>query len=154
MPTIPLPASPQLVWFLLRPTDDLTDDEKATFARIRQHPQVELPYQLTRRFQTMVRLHSAHDLPAWFQACLDSDISDLQTFATSLQREEPSIQLALSSPWSTGPVEGHVNRLNFIKRSMYGRPKFDLLRLRVLAPYPYLHAKGRRTKTGHRNEKG
>lgn len=128
-----LPASRQLVWLLLRPADDLTDEEKATFSRIRQHPQVELTYQLTRRFQTMVRLHSVVDLPAWFQACLDSAISDLQTFATSLQREEPSIQLALSSPWSTGPVEGHVIRLKFIKRSMYGHAKFDLLRLRVLA---------------------
>ena len=36
--------------------------------------------------------------------------------------------------WSNGPVEGHVNRLKLIKRSMYGRAKFDLLRLRVLHP--------------------
>jgi len=38
----------------------------------------------------------------------------------------------LTLPWSTGPVEGHVNRLKLIKRSMYGRAEFDLLRLRVL----------------------
>ena len=31
-----------------------------------------------------------------------------------------------------GPVEGQVNRLKLIKRSMYGRAKFDLLRQRVL----------------------
>jgi len=35
-------------------------------------------------------------------------------------------------PWSNGPVEGQVNRLKLIKRSMYGRAKFDLLRQRVL----------------------
>jgi len=130
-----LPASRQLVWLLLRPTDELTDADKATFTRIRQHPQVELAYQLTRQFQSMVRLRMADGLHGWLQACIDSPISDLQTFAASLQREEPSIQLALSSPWSTGPVEGHINRLKFIKRSMYGRANFDLLRLRVLATY-------------------
>src|SRR5258708_40364598 len=100
-----------------------------------------MAYQLTRRFQSMVRLRTADDLQAWFQACSDSSIVDLQTFATSLQREEPSIRLALSLSWSYGPVEGHVNRLKFIKRSMYGRAKFDLLRQRVLATYPDLHTK-------------
>jgi transposase len=34
--------------------------------------------------------------------------------------------------WSNGPGKGHVHRLKLIKRSMYGRAKFDLLRLRVL----------------------
>jgi transposase len=112
--------SRQLVWLLLRSTDDLTDEENATFVRIRQHPQVDLAYQLTRQFQSMVRLRTTDNLQAWFQACIGSTIVDLQTFATSLQREEPAVRLALSSPWSNGPVEGHVNRLKFIKRSMYG----------------------------------
>ena len=38
----------------------------------------------------------------------------------------------MAEPWSNGPVEGQVNRLKLIKRSMYGRAKFDLLRQRVL----------------------
>lgn len=42
------------------------------------------------------------------------------------------IRNAISEPWSTGPVEGHVNRLKMIKRQMYGRASFDLLRQRVL----------------------
>ena len=31
-----------------------------------------------------------------------------------------------------GPVEGHINRLKMIKRQMYGRAGFELLRARVL----------------------
>jgi transposase len=42
------------------------------------------------------------------------------------------VNAALRLPWSNGPVEGHVNRLKAIKRQMYGRANFDLLRLRVL----------------------
>ena len=36
--------------------------------------------------------------------------------------------------WSNGQSEGQINRLKLIKRQMYGRAKFDLLRLRVLRP--------------------
>ena len=39
----------------------------------------------------------------------------------------------MTLPWSTGPVEGQINRLKVIKRTMYGRAGFDLLRHRVLA---------------------
>jgi transposase len=40
----------------------------------------------------------------------------------------------LTLPYSSGPVEGNVNRLKMLKRQMYGRAKFDLLRKRVLLP--------------------
>ena len=43
------------------------------------------------------------------------------------------MRAALTEPWSNGQVEGQVNRLKVIKRDMYGRPGFDLLRCRVLA---------------------
>jgi transposase len=88
---------------------------------------------LSRQFQHMVRERCAHDFSAWLQACFDSAIPELQTFAASLQRDEPAIRLALSTPWNHGLTEGHVNRLKLIKRTLYGRANFDLLRLRVLA---------------------
>jgi len=128
-----LPAPRQLVWCLLRSTDELTPEEKAIFSRIRLHPQVDRAYRLSRQFQRMIRDHCADDLTAWLQACLDSAIPELQTFATSLQRDESAIRLALSTAWNNGITEGHVNRLKMIKRTMYGRANFDLLRLRVLA---------------------
>jgi transposase len=128
-----LPAPRQLVWYLLRATDDLTPEEKVVFSRIRRHPQVDRAYHLSRQFQRMIRDHCADDFSAWLQACLDSAVQELQTFAASLQREEPSIRLALSTAWNNGITEGHVNRLKMIKRTMYGRANFDLLRLRVLA---------------------
>lgn len=41
---------------------------------------------------------------------------------------------AINSPWSSGQVEGQINRLKYFKRQMYGRAKLDLLRIRVLHP--------------------
>jgi transposase len=129
----PLPSARQLVWFLLRPTEDLPSDEQWLLAQLRQHPLVEMAYQLTRQFQSMLRLRQADKLQAWLDNCRSSNLPDLQTFAAGLQREFPSIYQALAGPWSNGTTEGHVNRLKLIKRTMFGRANFDLLRIRVLA---------------------
>jgi transposase len=57
-----------------------------------------------------------------------------QTFATGLRQDYAAVRAAIETHWSNGQTEGQINRLKFIKRQMYGRAKFDLLRLRVLAP--------------------
>jgi transposase len=56
----------------------------------------------------------------------------LANFTKHLCRDEKAVLAALQQPWSNGPVEGQVHRLKLIKRSMYGRANFDLLRLRVV----------------------
>lgn len=43
-----------------------------------------------------------------------------------------AVEAALKLPWSTGPVEGKINKLKLIKRSMYGRANIDLLRCRII----------------------
>ncbi len=56
----------------------------------------------------------------------------LAGFAASLDRNRDAVQAALDLPWTTSPVEGQINRLKTIKRSIYGRAGFQLLRARVL----------------------
>lgn len=57
--------------------------------------------------------------------------SCLQRFAQGLHND-PAVSMAFISPYSNGQTEGQVNRLKLIKRQMYGRAKFDSLRIRVL----------------------
>jgi transposase len=52
--------------------------------------------------------------------------------ANGLRRALTAVQAAHELSWSHGPVEGHINRLKLLKRQMYGRAKFDLLRGRFL----------------------
>jgi transposase len=54
------------------------------------------------------------------------------SLAQGIVRDFDAVAAALELPWSNGPVEGHVNRLKMLKRQLYGRANFDLLRLRVL----------------------
>ena len=56
----------------------------------------------------------------------------LAGFAANLGRDQDAVEASLDLPWSTSPVMGQVNRIKTIKRSMYGRAGFDLLRAHVI----------------------
>jgi transposase len=129
---VPLESPRHLVWLLLRDPLSLNDQEQQMLAFIWQEQDIEVAYRLAQQFGTMVRKRQRDHPDAWMSACLASRIPDLETFAEGLQKDYPAIIAALTLPYSNGPVEGHVNRLKFIKRSMYGRGDFELLRQRVL----------------------
>jgi transposase len=70
----------------------------------------------------------------WIKSIEDSKdkLPGLKTFARGLKRDIKAVQNAIQLKWSNGPVEGHVNRIKSIKRQMYGRASFELLRRKVL----------------------
>jgi transposase len=59
-------------------------------------------------------------------------VARLRRFATGLRADYEAVKAGLCLPWSTGPVEGQINRLKMLKRSMFGRAKIDLLSRRFL----------------------
>ena len=87
-------------------------------------------HDLVQRFGRMVRQHGADDLTPWLAEALESD---LRSFAEGLRQDLAAVWAALATPWSNGQTEGQITRLKLIKRSMYGRAKLDLLRIRVMA---------------------
>ena len=82
----------------------------------------------------MVKKRAALALDAWLTESEQSGVYSLQTFALGLQQDISAIRAALETAWSNGQTEEQVTRLKLIKRQMYGRAKFDLLRLRVIHP--------------------
>jgi transposase len=56
----------------------------------------------------------------------------LESFVAGLRRDQDAVTARLTLPWSSGVVEGHVNRIKMFKRQMYGRANPDLLRRRIL----------------------
>lgn len=82
---------------------------------------------------SMVRQPCADRFDDWLAQAEATQILESQAFVVGLRRDYAAVKAALTLPESNGQTEGQVNRLKFIKRSMYGRAKFDLLRLRVLA---------------------
>ena len=92
-------------------------------------PDIASTVELAKQFWRMLRERDASAWSPWQKAARQSP---LHHFAVQLQRDEAAVRAALTLPWSTGPVEGHIHRLKLIKRQMYGRAKLDLLRIRVL----------------------
>ena len=68
----------------------------------------------------------------WMRKAANGGVQALETFAAGLQQDAASVRAALTTGWSNGQTEGHVNKLKLLKRQMYGRAKFDLLRRRLL----------------------
>jgi transposase len=64
---------------------------------------------------------------------IDAERSDIAPFARGLRRDMDAVRAAFTLPWSTGPVEGKIDKLKLIRRSMYGQAGLDLLRARVMA---------------------
>lgn len=123
----PQPSSPrQTAWSLLKEPEDARSyiDELC-----RRSPEIAACADLARQFVRMIRQRDATAWPNWKDSAKSSLLAN---FAKHLCHDEAALLAALQQPWSNGPVEGHVHRLKLIKRSMYGRAKFDLLRLRVV----------------------
>lgn len=124
----------QAAWLLVRRPEKLEEEEQGVIERLcQQAPKVDVAYHLAQEFIQMVRERKAKTFDGWLQRATASGIDELQSFVAGLERDKAAVVAALSLPYSNGQVEGQVNRLKLIKRSMYGRAKFDLLRRRVLA---------------------
>jgi transposase len=120
-------------WLLLRRGDDLMEEELTKRQMLCSLcPDAAAAYPLVQRFGEMIRTRQKDALDRWLADVEASGIVELRNFAASLRRDEGAVRAALELPWSTGPVEGHINRVKMLKRQSYGRAKFDLLRRRVL----------------------
>lgn len=123
----------QLRWLLWKAADELDDEEYQTVLKVCQcNREVALAYGLATDFQDLVRRRRAQELANWVELALESGVAEIASFARGVRRDFAAVYAGMELEWSQGPVEGHVNRLKMIKRTMFGRANFDLLRLRVL----------------------
>jgi transposase len=128
-----VPAPSQMRWWFLLPVERLSARQQEQRTRLCQSKaDFALLYQLAQTFVTLLHQHSDEGFSQWLEQVQSSGIEELASFAKGMMRDEAAVRAGLCLKWNQGPVEGAVNRLKLIKRSMYGRAKFDLLRTRVL----------------------
>jgi transposase len=94
-------------------------------------PQLERAKELAQEFSRIVRERSSNTLNEWLRSAARSQLKEFVGFARGLSEDHQAVINALRCEWSNGQLEG-LNRLKLIKRAMYGRAKFDLLKARVL----------------------
>jgi transposase len=83
-------------------------------------------------FVTMLKERRAEALDEWLKRAKESQSADLKSFANGILRDDAAVYAACSRPESNGGTSGHLNRLKFLKRQMFGRAHLDLLRVKVL----------------------
>lgn len=120
-------------WLLFSLPEDVEEDQQGLIKRLQTCAPLRQAQELVHSFRTMLRTRHGESYPSWAEQVQASGLTDLINFAKGLQREGSALLAALTLPYSNGPTEGAVNRLKTIKRQMYGRAGFDLLRLRVLS---------------------
>jgi len=125
-----VPRTRQVGRMLMADVDKLTPEERPFVdAMLTHEPRLAAAVTVAQRLQRLLRHEKGDTLSAVLTAAADTP---LKSFAASLRRDEDAIQAALDLPWTTSPVEGQINRIKMIKRTMYGRAGFDLLRARIL----------------------
>jgi transposase len=133
-PPVAVPPSARTLSFaFIRRPQDRKAEEQIQIDRLHAgHPVLQQGLALAGELVTMIRRESKRPLAEWLAKAEQSSVTELRSLAASLRQDEAAVTAALTERWSNGPVEGHVNRLKTIKRQMYGRAGFRLLRARVL----------------------
>ena len=80
----------------------------------------------------MLKERQVEALDSWLKRAKGCHVSELGSFVNGIRRDAAAVEAAFRLPWNNGIVEGHVNRLKFLKRQMFGRAHLDLLRVKVL----------------------
>jgi transposase len=121
-------------WLCLRAPDHLDADERAALtALLVEDPDLATGYDLLQRFRALIAGRDRPALVTWLADAQSSELAPFVALANGIVADQAAVEAALTTEWSNGPVEGHVNRVKLLKRQGFGRSKLDLLRRRVLA---------------------
>jgi transposase len=142
------PLTPRrATWLVLRRATKRTAGEAQQLAQLRQqHAEVTEAIDLAQEFTQLVRQRQPESLDPWLQRASTSTVEALRRFATGLYEDYAAVKAGVTLPWSTSPVEGHINRLKMLKRQMFGRAHLDLLGRR------FVRALGRQQELAQRQQ--
>ncbi len=133
LPKVAVPVPRACTWLLLRDESKLTEQEQQLRqALLEMSSEIKRGREIVVAFRNLICARQADKLTAWMHAAQQSKLTELENFVQVLRRDEAAVRAAAASEWSNGQTEGQINRLKFLKRQMFGRAKFDLLKARVL----------------------
>lgn len=127
------PPARALSFEFVRRVENRSDEELERMAAVNMIPELCDSLGLATELLAMTRGESRTQLSDWLGRADGSGSGLVRSFAEALRIDSAAVEAALSTPWSNGPTEGHVNRLKCVKRQMYGRAGLALLKMRVCA---------------------
>ena len=89
-------------------------------------------YSAVNRFREILKGKDESRLEDWLSEVKRYNIRELNTFIMSVERDIEAVKNAIRTEFSNGIIEGVINKIKVIKRIMYGRCSFELLRLKAI----------------------
>jgi hypothetical protein len=130
-PAVPKPR--RITRWIMTDPDRLDPDDLAQLDTvIAACPELAATARHVRDFADLMNKQRGDRLDTWIQQVQADDLPHLHSLTTGLRRDLAAVAAGLTEQHNSGPVEGHVNRVKTIKRQMYGRASFGLLRKRIL----------------------
>jgi transposase len=127
------PKPREVIGWIIRPADQRSEQQQTDLARILERcATLRTVDTLVSDFAGMLRHRRGEHLDTWVIDAQTSGISQLHGFAAGLLKDYDAVRNGLTLSWSSGAVEGAVCKLKALKRAMFGRANFDLLRRRLL----------------------
>ncbi|GHI40060.1 transposase [Streptomyces violascens] len=134
-PSRPPPTVRQVTGWLTRHPTALSEDDRVGLKDVLARcPELDTAAGHVRDFGEILTDRLGARLPAWIDAVDASQLPGLTGFALHLLRDLDAVTAGLTLQWSSGSIEGAVNRIKKIKRQLYGRGGFHLLRKMILLP--------------------
>ncbi|MGI8510461.1 MAG: ISL3 family transposase, partial [Gemmatimonadaceae bacterium] len=125
------PSSRRAAWLLTTPSERLKTPARRYVETVcAASSALATVHELAMEFRRMLDTHDPNALGPWLDS---AECGELRSLGASFRRDRDAVLAAILFQWSNGQVEGQVNRLKLIKRTMYGKAGFPLLRRRVLA---------------------
>jgi len=128
-------VSPRHATMLVTKSEGNLNEEDKSYRRrlFEEVPGAETIRSLCASFQELMQKHDRDGLNDWLDQAQMCGIREMCVFAQGIRMDLQAVAAGMAEPWSNGQVEGQVNRLKTLKRQMYGRAGFALLRARVLS---------------------
>ena len=124
-------ALSQLVYHELENVKLITSEQYD--ALLKQYPELAILYDLIKEFNRILFSKKADDLDQWIQKASSFEkLPDLISYANGLKQDYDAVRNAILYDYNNGLAEGSVTKIKLIKRIMYGRSSFQLLRAKVL----------------------
>ena len=119
-------------FLMILPPSKRTQAQQHQVEQMTLNEDLRAVYLLSQEFVTMFKDRQVEALDSWLNRAKACHVTELTSFVNGIRRDYATVRATCSSEWSNGTTEGHVNRLKFLKRQMFGRAHLDLLRVKVL----------------------
>ncbi|GAC1650382.1 MAG: ISL3 family transposase [Ktedonobacteraceae bacterium] len=119
-------------FLMILPPSKLTTTQQQQVEQMKLNEDLHAVSLLSQEFVTLLKERQAQALEGWLKRAKACQVPELTSFVNGIHRDYAAVYAACSCEWNNGITEGHVNRLKFLKRQMFGRAHLDLLRIKVL----------------------